>query len=381
MTRKRPLYSRTNPYYDNFKIMSTVPTGQPTELPAFDNTLGALYVGSNLATALYGVICVQTFLYITSNRSRSDGWPMKLLVFILFSRTHLNCSGLDTAHQCLMLAGMYRFLVTDYANPAALPAGGSSSGEALTSYDEGIVAMCSILLVQLFFCWRIWTFSASSLHLLVRIAIMALAISLAFLNSASSIALSIFGYRHRLLTVNTPEFTLSWKLSASSGIAFDVIMTVAMTLSLYRCRSGMKRSNHVIAILILFTVNTNLVTTMLSISSLVTYLVLPNATIYGGIAFLISKSYLNSFLAILNSREFLREKMDHQSQPGQSSIPDFAAQTNTDATSTTGEQFDLSLIAAVGSSTSKVVIMIHDTLGNGGEVKPEGLKLKARIKR
>ncbi|KAK0434368.1 hypothetical protein EV421DRAFT_1840952 [Armillaria borealis] len=63
--------------------MSTVSTGQPTELTAFDNTLGVLYIGSSLATALYGVICVQTFLYITSNRTRSDGWPMKLLVFIL----------------------------------------------------------------------------------------------------------------------------------------------------------------------------------------------------------------------------------------------------------------------------------------------------------
>ncbi|SJK99753.1 uncharacterized protein ARMOST_03064 [Armillaria ostoyae] len=58
-------------------------TGQPTALPAFDNTLGVLYIGSSLATALYGVICVQTFLYIISNRTRSDGWPMKLLVFIL----------------------------------------------------------------------------------------------------------------------------------------------------------------------------------------------------------------------------------------------------------------------------------------------------------
>ncbi|KAK0213946.1 hypothetical protein IW262DRAFT_1466507 [Armillaria fumosa] len=249
-----------------------------------------------------------------------------------------------------MSAGMYRFLVTDYANPAALPAGGSSSGEALTTYDEGIVAISSILLVQLFFCWRIWAFSVSSLHLHIRIAIIAVAVSLAFLYFASSIALSIFGYRHRLLTVNTSQFTLSWKISASSGIAFDIITTVAMTLSLYRSRSGMKRSNHVIAILILFTVNTNLITTLLSIGALVTYLVLPNATIYGGISFIFSKSYLNS----LNSREFFREKMDHHSQPGQSSIPDFAARTATDATSTAGEQFELSLISAVGSSTSKV---------------------------
>ncbi len=82
--------------------MSSVPLGQPIELPAVDNTLGALYIGSSLSTvcvfflssnsrkksngiqpSLYGVICVQTFLYVTSNRARYDGWAMKLLVFIL----------------------------------------------------------------------------------------------------------------------------------------------------------------------------------------------------------------------------------------------------------------------------------------------------------
>ncbi|KAK0470108.1 uncharacterized protein EV420DRAFT_1634533 [Desarmillaria tabescens] len=107
-------------------------------------------------------------------------------------------------------------------------------------------------------------------------------------------------------------------------------------------------------ILILFTVNTNLISTLLSLGSLITYLVLPNATIYGGISFIFPKSYLNSFLAILNSRDFLREKMDDRSQTGQSSIPYFAGQSTTEATSTAGEQFELSLAAAVGTSTSKV---------------------------
>ncbi|PBL04035.1 hypothetical protein ARMGADRAFT_1004704 [Armillaria gallica] len=259
--------------------------------------------------------------------------------------------GLDTTQQCLMLAGMYRLLITDYANPDALSTGGPSSGLALTHIlqDEAIVAEAYFLMnvemtmVCRFFCWRIWTFSASSLHLHVRIAIIAVVVSLAFLN----FGLSIFGFRQHFFTDNSPDLTLSWKISGSSGIAFDVITTMAMTLSLYRWRSlTMKRSNHVIVMLIVLIVNTNLITTL--------YLVLPNGTIYGGLYLLLYKSYLNSFLAILNSREFLREKMDHQSQPGQSSIPDFAAHTPTDATSTTGEQFELSLVAAVGSSTSKV---------------------------
>ncbi|KAK0193496.1 hypothetical protein F5146DRAFT_1030887 [Armillaria mellea] len=309
--------------------MSTVPTssGQPIKLPAFDNSLGALYIGSSLATVLYGVICVQTFLYVTSNRARFDSWAMKLL-------------GLDTAQQCLMLAGMYRFLITDYVNPAALSIGGPSSGLAL---DEAIVAICSILLVQLFFCWRVWTFSATSLHLHIRIAIITISVGLL-------LCLSIFGFTQHFSGVNSPDLTLSWKISASSGIAFDVITTTAMTLSLYRCRSlGMKRSNHVIVILILLMVNTNLITTLVSFR----YLVLPNATIYGALYLLLYKSYLNSFLAILNSRDFLREKMDYHSQPGQSSIPDFAGPSTAGTTSAADEEFGLSLTPAIGSSTSK----------------------------
>ncbi|KAK0480376.1 hypothetical protein IW261DRAFT_1623911 [Armillaria novae-zelandiae] len=272
--------------------MSTVPTGQPIKLPTFDNSLGALYIGSSLATVLYGVICVQTFLYITSNRTRFDSWAMKLLVFILFSKTHLNRSGLDTVQQCLMLAGMYRFLITDYANPVALSTEGSSSGLALASYDEAIVAKHPTW----FFCWRVWTLSASSLNLYIRIAIIAISVALACLN----FGLSIFGFRHHFFAVNSLDFT-----------------------SLPLAITGNEK-----------------------------YLVLPNATIYGGVYLLLSKSYLNSFLAILNSRDFLREKMDH-SQPGQLSVPDFAGPSTSDGTSAPGEEIGLSLTSAIGSSTSK----------------------------
>ncbi|KAK0445097.1 hypothetical protein EV421DRAFT_338416 [Armillaria borealis] len=62
--------------------MSAVPA-LPTSLPALDNTLGALYIGTCLSTLLYGVICVQTFLYITSYRARSDRWWLKSFVFVV----------------------------------------------------------------------------------------------------------------------------------------------------------------------------------------------------------------------------------------------------------------------------------------------------------
>jgi len=91
-----------------------------------------------------------------------------------------------------------------------------------------------------------------------------------------------------------------------------VMVTFAMTISLHRSRSGddqNPRTDHVITLLTLLTVNTNLLTTCLSISELVTFLALPNGAVYGGLALLSAKTYLNSFLAVLNSRDYLREKL------------------------------------------------------------------------
>ncbi|PBK67668.1 hypothetical protein ARMSODRAFT_1085744 [Armillaria solidipes] len=325
----------------------SAPPAVPTLLPALDNTLGALYIGASLSTLLYGAICVQTFFYITSNRARSDSWRLKLLVFVIVVSASLNRiihppipqQGLDTVSQGIVLAGMYRFLVSDFANPAALEGGGAGGGVALTTYasltiftvEQTIIVDqdCSAVLIQLFFCWRIWTFSASSLNLWMRITFMAITVPLSLLSFGSYIAVGIIGSQQLLQTPNSPDFALAVMLSISSGIAFDVIVTLAMSISLHRARSGISRSDHVITLLTLFTVNTNLISTLLSVGSLVTFLVLPRATIYGGIAFLIGKSYLNSFLAILNSRDYLREKLDPSMSihAAQSSHPVFAEPT------------------------------------------------------
>ncbi|KAJ8469985.1 hypothetical protein ONZ45_g16705 [Pleurotus djamor] len=120
---------------------------------------------------------------------------------------------------------------------------------------------------------------------------------------------------HRNLTVNAPGFLLAYKLSAISRIVFDVFITFALTTTLYRSRSGVKKSDHVIKLLILFTVNTNLLTTLLSIFELVTFLAYPRATIYGGIGFLSPKTYFNTLLSAMNSREYMKSELNNSGAP------------------------------------------------------------------
>jgi len=274
------------------------------QIPAFDNTLGALYIGSNVATILYGVICLQTFIYITSTRGQNDKWWLKNLVYLLFL--------VDSANQLAMTAAMYKFLVSDYLQPALLSSGGPGSGEVFT-FAMSCSGAIVVLLIQLFFCWRIWVISMASLRFEYRLLFAGLAVSLALLSYATSMDLAVTGFIHRILTANTSSFILAYKLATSSRIAFDVMVTTAMTISLQRARSRdgeNTRTDHIITLLTLFTVNTNLITTCLSITELATFLALPKATVYGGVGFLTSKTYLNSFLAVLNSREYLREQLD-----------------------------------------------------------------------
>ncbi|KAF8076818.1 hypothetical protein FPV67DRAFT_434500 [Lyophyllum atratum] len=324
-------------------VMSSSPPPQPklNLLPAFDNTLGALHLGSGIATILYGVGCLQFFVYVTARRSQFDQWRFKLFVFVLLR-------GLETTHQALMMAGMYRFLVTDYMNPAALPTGGPGSGEQFI-YVQSLVLSSTALLTQLFFCWRIWMFSVISFKKIHRVGFSVLTVSLALFSFGSNIDLSVMGYNHRLLTGNGPDILLAYKLSTASGVAFDVIITAAMTLNLHLARAGTKRSDHVITLIMLFTVNTNLVSTVLAISALVTFLALPRATVYGGIGFLLGKTYFNSFMAVLNSREFLREKIDETMSISSNRlvvtvIPMFTPHDHgtTAQTSTVGGEYELS---------------------------------------
>ncbi|KAE9395941.1 hypothetical protein BT96DRAFT_942068 [Gymnopus androsaceus JB14] len=264
---------------------TTIPTG--VVLPSFNNTLGALFIGSSFATMLYGVTCVQTFLYLTSRRSQSDTWLMTGFVLVLFAP-----SALDTAQQCVYTAGLYGLLITDFANPFALNTAGPNSGVK-------------------FFCFRLWVISAPAYSKHIRIALVALAVHGVWY-TANSILGSQKGNIGSIIGAGDEisNFALAWKISAASGIAFDTIITIALTSSLYRARSGIKKSNHVINLIIIATVNTNLITTLLSLAQLITFLVFPFALYYGGIALLLPKSYMNCFIATLNYRDYLQKKLD-----------------------------------------------------------------------
>ncbi|TFY55126.1 hypothetical protein EVJ58_g8443 [Rhodofomes roseus] len=106
----------------------------------------------------------------------------------------------------------------------------------------------------------------------------------------------------------------SWVLYV--GFTFEVIadfvITVAQYLYLRRFRTGIRFTDSVVSVLMLYCVNTGLLTSVCALLCLITYATLPDMYVYFAFYFVLSKLYVNSVLANLNARAIIVETMAPQ---------------------------------------------------------------------
>ncbi|KAI0361299.1 hypothetical protein OH77DRAFT_1417538 [Trametes cingulata] len=103
----------------------------------------------------------------------------------------------------------------------------------------------------------------------------------------------------------------SWMVSATYGcaLACDVTLTGTLIFVLLRSRTGFKTTDNIIEVLILYMVNTGLLTGIISVIAFVFALTLSGNLIYVGFGIVGTKLYANSLLAVLNSRKSLNNKV------------------------------------------------------------------------
>jgi len=92
------------------------------------------------------------------------------------------------------------------------------------------------------------------------------------------------------------------------AVAGDVLITVAFCVLLHRSRNSLRRSNTMINMLIAFSVQTGMLTSLCAIDSLISIAVSPNTFIYISFYFLLGRLYCNSLLATLNVRKAIRQR-------------------------------------------------------------------------
>ncbi|RPD56867.1 hypothetical protein L227DRAFT_578531 [Lentinus tigrinus ALCF2SS1-6] len=88
----------------------------------------------------------------------------------------------------------------------------------------------------------------------------------------------------------------------------DTIITAALIYSLHRSRTGFESTDTLIDTLIMYTINTGLLTDVFNMASFICAIVMPDNLIYAGIVIVSSKLYANTVMTVLNSRKSLASK-------------------------------------------------------------------------
>ncbi|KAI0346070.1 hypothetical protein BDW22DRAFT_716459 [Trametopsis cervina] len=260
-----------------------VPAPSATTLPPLDNSLGVIVVAHMLVAVFYGATTVQTFIY--HQRSQRDPNWLRFSVLFLWI--------LDSVQFGFAVHVVYFFCVTNFANPPALDIIPSLSAYAITGCIGDLV-------VTGLFAQRLWKIT-SKIWLIWPIVIAEMA------SLAGVIALAVLSLKHPSSSYFNRIGRWTWYLSFIPQAISDVIIAVALTTSLLRMRTGFASTNSVIHLVVLYTVNTCLVTSAVGVTVVITYATEPGKLYYLGLAAMLPKLMLNSLLGMLNSREYLKD--------------------------------------------------------------------------
>ncbi|KAI0325099.1 hypothetical protein GY45DRAFT_1375029 [Cubamyces sp. BRFM 1775] len=280
--------------------MSVIPPGAAfvdigilPPVPKLDNTFGAVLLGTCFGLILYGLTSHQTYRYF---RLYPNDVPIiKALVIVLMS--------LETFHTALCIHMCYYYLTTNYFNPLALLSGVWSL-RLLPVVTGTVIFVC-----HGFYARRVYLIGGLYRPLVVVIAGFMLG-ELAFVIAATteSFVQATFAAWERY----------TWLISAGFGCAVgaDLVLTTSLILVLHRSRTGFKSTDSMIDILIIYTINTGLLTGIFSLLSLIFAVVEPSNLIYVALNMVSTRSYANSVLAVLNSRRSLVERRFAQLDAG-----------------------------------------------------------------
>jgi len=250
---------------------------------ALDNTYGALFVAVIVAAELHGVSCLQALYYFTHQK---DSWAFKSLVAVVMI--------FDTVHQAMISYSLYNYLVTNFNNPLALLY--ITKVIQVEVFINGFTA----LFVQGFMTWRLWRLSARNLYLTIPVALLVLGefgVVLAYTSLSFSLKLRAFTDVERIRSI-----LMAINVLAAAG---DILIAVILCCLLHRMRTDFQKSNTLINRLIVFTVNTGVITSMFAMASLISYLAARDSFWFIAFFFCTGRVYTNSLLATLNAREFL----------------------------------------------------------------------------
>jgi len=229
---------------------------------------------------------MQTFLYFM--RYQNDSKALKFLVLSVWS--------LDTAHQVLVVKGVYIYLVQKFGNYQGLA---DIVPEIIWA---PLLTTVVALLTQGFFVYRIRKFCKKMVALLAFWSLAAL------YQLGSCLVYSIKATRAPSALVLTDSLFTPLTISYFAVAAVvDIIIAGSLSYKLLKDRSlGTKRYEKMLQRLALFSINSGAWTAIFSLLALGLFATFPSNVIYVVFDFPLCSVYCNTLLANLNVRDHVR---------------------------------------------------------------------------
>ncbi|KAF5309466.1 hypothetical protein D9619_012419 [Psilocybe cf. subviscida] len=279
--------------------MPTFDTGSATVDSNFalDNSMGAMMIGVVVSAVLHGLCLLQAFFYYQNYKK--DKWYFKVLVGTVVS--------FDAIHLAFITHAVYHYVISQYH---------SHQDQLLrliwTVLMEAVFTGVNAGIVQTFYVVRVFRLSRRNYWLTGTIMMLILATTgCGFAWVIISMRLTTY---KELIGINPLTITIN-------ALSTTVDISIARHLKSFFAADQVPRSDSIINKLMVFVVNTGVLTTLCAIASLIALIVSPQTLIYATFYFCIGRFYTNSFIATLNARRSISSKIDEGSSHMMLSMP------------------------------------------------------------
>ncbi|KAH8813837.1 hypothetical protein DL96DRAFT_505699 [Flagelloscypha sp. PMI_526] len=255
---------------------------------------GPMLVGTFFNLILYGIFVLQAFNYWQTYKG-DHGWLRALVLYLFVAETANSIACIFIPYQPLVLQ-----------NGTDLP---------LQMLPTALAAdpITSVLIstpVQLFIAYRMKVISNSWI-LPTIVFVIALA------SCGGGLWLGGVVIMIKGIPVNG-EMETPATVWLSASAAADVFITVGLTWSLYRSKTGFATTDTMINKIIRLTIQTGLITSLFALLDIILFQALPTSSASFTFDFMLSKLYSNSLLSTLNARASLNDLVN--SRPIQSNV-------------------------------------------------------------
>ncbi|KZP33196.1 hypothetical protein FIBSPDRAFT_1036317 [Athelia psychrophila] len=255
---------------------------------------GPGFIGLIIGAVMFGMTVLQCNSYF--HNFQQDRLYLKACVATL-------CC-LDALHLIFSAHMMYFYIITNFGNMAA------ANQNIWSLKGLAVVQVIVILTVQTLYLMRIWKLSRTIVtqHTWISSTLLAGLFILCVLAFGIGI---LFTYEVGTLEAATSVASFRWAIlvAFSTTVFIDICIAAIMSTLLYRSRPGVKRTDSMLFTLIQYIIGTGVLTSVASIVYVVLYVIKPDTFLYLAQEFSITRLYVNSFMAMMNARDGLRERL------------------------------------------------------------------------